>query len=341
MKRRLPAEWEEQDGILLAWPHARSDWRDNLAAVEAVFIEIARAVSRCERLLIVAPAIEPVWRQLDQAGVEMQRVSLYRMDTNDTWARDFGPITIFEDDTPVLLDFGFNAWGLKFAADLDNLITGNLAKAGVFGRCAIRVPGLILEGGSIESDGAGTLLTTSACLLSPNRNPHLDRQGIERVLGEQLGLCRVLWLENGSLAGDDTDAHIDTLARFCPDNTIVYVRCEDTTDEHFPALAAMEAELLALRTAGGEPYRLVPLPWPQPCFHADGHRLPATYANFLAINGAVLVPTYGVLQDAEALAILGRVFPEHAIVGIDCLPLIAQHGSLHCVTMQIPQGVLP
>jgi len=341
MKRRLPAEWEEQDGILLAWPHAQSDWRDNLAAVEEVFVEIARAVSRYERLLIVAPAIEPVWQRLDQGGVDMQRVSLYRMDTNDTWARDFGPITVFEDDTPVLLDFGFNAWGLKFAADLDNLITGNLIRAGAFGPCKVCIPGLILEGGSIESDGAGTLLTTTACLLSLNRNPHLDRRGVERTLSEHLGLHRVLWLENGALAGDDTDAHIDTLARFCPDDTIVYVRCEDAADEHFPALTSMEAELRTFRTVKGEPYHLIPLPWPQPCFHADGHRLPATYANFLAINGAVLVPIYGVPQDAEALAILSRVFPERAIVGIDCLPLISQHGSLHCVTMQIPQGVLP
>ncbi|MDP3401820.1 MAG: agmatine deiminase family protein [Brevundimonas sp.] len=250
-------------------------------------------------------------------------------------------MTVFEDDVPVLLDFGFNAWGLKFAADLDNLMTGNLARAGAFGRREVRIPGLILEGGSIESDGAGTLLTTSQCLLSPNRNPHLDRRGIEQALVESLGISRFLWLKHGYLAGDDTDSHIDTLARLCPDDTIVHVRCDDPADEHYPALAAMEAELLAFCTAGGEPYRLIPLPWPQPCFDADGRRLPATYANFLVINGAVLVPTYGMYQDAAALEILGRVFPERTIIGIDCLPLIAQHGSLHCVTMQIPRGVLP
>jgi len=341
MFRRLPAEWEPQDGVLLAWPHADSDWRDHLALVEQVFVHIARAVSRFERLLIVAPVIEPVWQQLDQAGVDMQRVTLHRMGTNDTWARDFGPITVREGEAPVLFDFGFNAWGLKFAADLDNRITANLARAGAFGRSKVRIPGLVLEGGSIESDGNGTLLTTAACLLSPNRNPHLDRQGIELALSELLGVSRFLWLENGYLAGDDTDAHIDTLARFCAADTIAYIRCDDPTDEHFAALTAMEAELRAFRTAGGQPYRLVPLPWPQPCFATDGHRLPATYANFLIINGAVLVPTYGVPQDGAALATIGRLFPDREIVAIDCRPLIAQHGSLHCVTMQIPQGVLP
>ncbi len=341
MHRRLPAEWEAQDGVLLAWPHADSDWRHTLDDVEPVFVEIARAISRFERLLVVAPEIEPVREQLHRGGIDLQRVSLHMMATNDTWARDFGPITIREENTPVLLDFGFNAWGLKFAADLDNRITGNLARLGAFGHHEIRVPGLILEGGSIESDGAGTLLTTSQCLLSPNRNPHLGRGGIERALGDLLGAARVLWLENGFLAGDDTDAHVDTLARFGPDDTIIHVRCDDPADEHYAALDAMVAELHAFRTASGGSYRLVPLPWPRPCFDADGRRLPATYANFLIINGAVLAPIYHDPQDAAALEILAGVFPGREIIGIDCRPLIVQHGSLHCVTMQLPQGVLP
>jgi agmatine deiminase len=341
MQRRLPAEWETQDGVLLAWPHAASDWRHDLAAVESVFTRIVGAISRFERVLIVAPEIEPVWHQLHRAEVDMRQVSLHRMPTNDTWARDFGPITLYEQEEPVLLDFGFNAWGLKFAADLDNRITANLARLGAFGRCEVRVPGLILEGGSIESDGAGTLLTTSECLLSPNRNPHLDRPALEQTLGRLFGVTHFLWLNNGFLAGDDTDAHIDTLARLCPDDTIVYVQCDDENDEHYAALAAMETELRAFRTREGLPYRLIPLPWPKPCFDADGHRLPATYANFLIINGAVLVPTYDVPQDAAALNVIGRVFQERTIIGIDCLPLIKEHGSLHCVTMQLPRGVLP
>jgi agmatine deiminase len=341
MHRRLPAEWEPQDGVLLAWPHAHSDWRDNLEVVQAVFVDIARAISRFERVLIVAPETAPVREQLRQGGVDLQQITLLAMATNDTWARDFGPITIVEPGTPVLLDFGFNGWGLKFAANLDNQITGKLARRGAFGHTEVRVPGLILEGGSIESDGAGTLLTTSECLQHPNRNPHLDRGGIEHTLRELFGLSRVLWLDNGYLAGDDTDSHIDTLARLCPDDTIAYVRCDNPADEHYAALSAMEAELRGFRTAAGHPYRLVPLPWPRPCFDADGQRLPATYANFLIINNAVLVPTYDDPQDAAALEILASVFLGREIIAIDCRPLIVQHGSLHCVTMQLPQGVLP
>ncbi|MCL1980459.1 MAG: agmatine deiminase family protein [Proteobacteria bacterium] len=341
MNRRLPAEWEPQDGVLLAWPHADSDWRDSLAEVVPVFTRIAAAISRFERLVIVAPDLDLVRAELSAAGIDLARITLYPMATNDTWARDFGPITVLEPQGPVLLDFGFNAWGLKFAADLDNQITAKLARRGAFGRCAHRIPGLILEGGSIESDGDSTLLTTASCLLNPNRNPHLDRQSIERNLQSLLGVSRLLWLENGFLAGDDTDAHIDTLARFCSGTTIAYVRCDDPTDEHYAALSAMEAELKSFRTRQGEPYRLIPLPWPDACLHRDGHRLPATYANFLIINGAVLVPTYGVAQDAAALAALAPAFCDREIIGIDCRPLIAQHGSLHCVTMHLPRGVLP
>jgi agmatine deiminase len=340
MNIRLPAEWEEQDGVLLAWPHATSDWRDDLARVELVFVHLAREISRFERVLIVAPEIDALTEKLHQGNVDMQRVTLLQMSTNDTWSRDFGPITVIEDGLPVLLDFGFNGWGLKFAANYDNQVTANLARSAVFGDCEIRCPGLILEGGSIESDGAGTVLTTCECLLSANRNPHLNLHQIEETLGKLLGATRFLWLHNGYLAGDDTDSHIDTLARLCPDDTIVYTACADPEDEHYAALAAMETELQAFRTADDRPYRLLALPWPKPCYDETGQRLPATYANFLILNGAVLVPTYHDEQDDTALKTIARVFPGREIIGIDCRPLIVQHGSLHCITMQIPQGVL-
>ncbi|NLX18537.1 MAG: agmatine deiminase family protein [Desulfobulbus sp.] len=340
MNRRLPAEWEEQDGVLLAWPHADTDWQSTLTQVQGVFIEIARAVSCYERLVIVAPDIAPVREQLLRAGIDPDLVALYPVATNDTWSRDFGPITVYEDDRPVLYDFGFNGWGLKFAAYHDNLVTAQLKAQGAFGNNPVRRPGLILEGGSIDSDGAGTVLTTARCLLSPNRNPHLDQHSLEQTLAELLGATRFLWLNNGSLYGDDTDAHIDTLARFCSDSTIAYVCCDDPRDEHHVPLAAMKQELHALRTADGRPYQLVPLPWPQPCYAPDGHRLPATYANFLVINKAVLVPTYGVPQDTAAVETIGRLFPDRKPIGINCRPLISQHGSLHCVTMHLPRGVL-
>ena len=339
---RLPAEWEPQDGVLVAWPHENSDWHPWLAEVEPVFTEIVRQVSRFETALVVVPEQERsrIDGLLAAAGTDMARVRLFAIDTNDTWARDFGPITIEVDGRPCLLDFGFNGWGLKFAADRDNLITGRLHASGAFGATPRRVCGLILEGGSIESDGAGTVLTTAECLLNPNRNPHLTKDEIEAALAGTFGADRFLWLTHGWLAGDDTDSHIDTLARLCPDDTLAYVRCDDPDDEHYRELALMEDELRRLTTRAGRPYRLIPLPWPGAKVDA-GERLPATYANFLVVNGAVLVPTYRDPRDGEALAAVATAFPDREVVGIDCLPLILQHGSLHCVTMQLPKGTLP
>lgn len=334
--RRLPAEWEPQSAVQLTFPHEASDWADSLDAVLPCFFNIAAAISRFEKVLIVCDKLMPI--RDDLAG-NIENYWLIEIPSNDTWARDHGGITIFENGQPVVLDFMFNGWGLKFPADRDNLITGRLAEKGFF-RAPLRPGGLALEGGGLESDGQGTLLTTAECLLSPNRNPHLTETQIEARLKELFGLERVLWLRHGYLAGDDTDSHIDTLARFCDPETIAYVRCPDPADEHFEALRHMEAELQAFRTAAGQPYRLVPLPWPEPCFAADGHRLPATYANFLIINGAVLVPTYRVAQDAGALQIIKGIFPDREVIGIDCRPLIEQHGSLHCVTMQYPAKVL-
>jgi agmatine deiminase len=339
MKRRLPAEWEEQDGVLIAWPHESTDWHPHLNLVEPVFVEIVTRISRFETALVVAPDPERVRRQVARSGADMENVRICRLDTNDTWARDFGPLTVEEDGTPLLLDFGFNGWGLKFAANLDKQVTKGLFKAGIFGAVPCRTMGIILEGGSIESDGGGTILTTARCLLEPNRNPHLSRVEIEDLLAESLGAKRFLWLENGYLSGDDTDSHVDTLARLCPDDTIAFVRCDDATDEHYLALFAMEKELRRFLTRDGKPYRLLPLPWPTPRFD-NGDRLPATYANFLVINRAVLVPTYRDRNDEAALKTVAEAFPGREIIGVDCLPLLLQHGSLHCVTMQLPKGTL-
>ncbi|PLX85702.1 MAG: agmatine deiminase [Desulfuromonas sp.] len=341
MIKRLPAEWEEQDGILLAWPHPGSDWTPILHLVEPVFTEIARQAARFGKVLIVAHDASAVRAGLGSVGADHERVRILEIPNNDTWSRDFGPITILENGSPVLLDFGFNGWGLKFPADLDNLISRRLHAAGAFGAAPLRTTGLVLEGGSIDSDGKGTILTTSECLLGPNRNPHLDRGMIETRLREHFGADRVLWLENGYLAGDDTDAHVDTLARFAPGDAILHMACDDPEDEHFEPLRRMAAELERFRTPAGAPYRLLPLPWPKPRFDDEGQRLPATYANFLALNGAVLVPTYGDPADEAALKTIGLAFAGREIVGIDCSPLILQHGSLHCVTMQLPRGVLP
>lgn len=337
--RRLPAEWEPQDGVLLAWPHENSDWAPYLDAVEPVFAQIVTAISRFETAVVAAADPDQVREKLAACGANLELVRIHQVDTNDTWARDFGPITVEEDGAPRLLNFGFNGWGLKFPSDLDNRINKRLQGLGVWG-APLDTVGLILEGGSIESDGEGTILSTEECLMNDNRNPHLTRIELEEELHGLFGSDRFLWLANGYLAGDDTDSHVDTLARLCPENTIAYVRCDDPEDEHYPALAAMEQEILSFRTRDGRPYRAIPLPWPTARFDEDGERLPATYANFLVLNGAVLVPTYQDGNDAAALAAIGEAFPGREIIGIDCLPLILQHGSLHCVTMQLPEGTL-
>ncbi|KAB0669431.1 agmatine deiminase family protein [Oryzomonas sagensis] len=341
MNPRFPAEWEAQDGVLLAWPHEGTDWSPMLDDVQPAFVEIIRRIARFERVLLTAPSAASARECLAAAGVDLGRVVVCEVPSNDTWARDFGPLTVIFNDRPVLLDFGFNGWGLKFAANHDNLISKRLKELGALVP-NLKTVGLVLEGGSVESDGLGTILTTAECLLSPNRNPQLDKGEIELALASLLGAGRVLWLNHGFLAGDDTDSHIDTLARICPDNIIVYTACDDPRDEHYQELKLMEEELRAFRAPDGSPYRLLPLPWPKARFDDQAHRLPATYANFLVINGAVLVPTYrDPEKDEPAMACIGQAFPGREIIGIDCLPLLEQHGSLHCVTMQLPQGVLP
>ncbi len=337
--RRLPAEWEEQDGVLMAWPHEGTDWV-GLHAVQHVTIDIARQITRFERLLMVAPDIEEAGQAMADAGLPLDRVRLCGVETNDTWARDFGPVTVFEGERPVMLDFGFNGWGLKFPSGLDNQINRKLAGCGVFGKAPLETTGFILEGGSIDSDGRGTILTTSTCLLSANRNPHLSRSGIEDFLRRVLGAQRVLWIDNGHLAGDDTDAHVDTLARFCPDDTIIYTACDDPADRHYGPLEKMAGELRCFRTPEGRPYRLLALPWPEAAHDEQGRRLPANYANFFVINGAVLVPMYGTQKDRAAIEVIGRAFPGRLVSGVYCLPLLTGSGSLHCITMQIPKGVL-
>ncbi len=332
-----------QDGVLLTWPHDGGDWRPWLDEVDEVYVALARAITVRERLLICvrdAAHRAHVERLLAQAGVARSRVTVHMVASNDSWARDHGPITVLEQEQPRLLDFVFNGWGGKYAADLDDRITAALVQAGAFGATAHEHIDFVLEGGAIESDGAGTLLTTSACLLSPGRNPRYSRSDIEQRLGECFGLQRVLWLDHGALEGDDTDSHIDTLARFCDPSTIAHVRCDDREDPHFGALEAMRHELEGLRDVHGVPYRLVALPWPAARYGSDGRRLPATYANFLVINGAVLVPTYRDAADAAALATIGACFPGREIIAIDCLALIRQYGSLHCVTMQLPAGTM-
>lgn len=342
----LPPEWAPQSGVMLTWPHADTDWAAQLQAVEAVYCRLAREISAREGLLIVcrdaAHRRQVAARLTAVPGIHLERIVYGEAPCNDTWARDHGPLTVLDaEGRPHLLDFRFNGWGGKYAADLDDAITRRLHADGLFGEAALHSLPMILEGGSIEVDGAGALLTTAQCLLAHTRNPGLTQAEIESELKRLLGVNRVLWLHHGHLAGDDTDAHIDTLARFCGPDTIAYQACDDPDDEHYAPLGAMAEELAAFERPGGGRYRLVPLPLPSPCYDDDGRRLPAGYANFLIVNGAVLVPTYADPMDAVALERLGAAFPGREIVGIDCRALVRQNGSLHCVTMQLPAGLLP
>lgn len=354
---KLPAEWEPQSMVQLTWPHEGTDWADMLDEAQACFVRIAREVAKREALLVVTPHPVRVEEQLRRAGVEMSRVTLVECPTNDTWARDHGFITVKQVDegqadkstrpsdseslpTERYLDFCFNGWGMKFAAHLDNRINRRLYQTGLLKGEYADCLDFVLEGGSIESDGKGTLLTTAHCLMAPNRNArHTTKEALEKKFSECFGIRRVLWLDHGYLAGDDTDSHVDTLARLCPDDTIAYVQCTDEADEHYHELRLMEEQLKGFRTPDGRPYRLVPLPMTDAIVEKD-ERLPATYANFLIMNGAVLYPTYGQPEkDTVAGERLQAVFPDREVVGIDCRALIRQHGSLHCVTMQYPRGI--
>jgi agmatine/peptidylarginine deiminase len=332
---RLPAEWDTQDAIQIAFPGKDSDWKNYWEDIIPCYIEIIHTISSHQPLIIVCENANEVKEYLKD--IDLANIIFAELPIDDTWARDHGAITVESNNELVIYDFTFNGWGNKFSAEKDNEVTGQLWKKGIFTAQHFEKIDLVLEGGSIESNGKGTLLTTSNCLLSKERNPALSQKEIEDKLIELFGLDRVLWLHNGHLEGDDTDSHIDTLARFCDDKTIAYVQCTDNRDPHFEGLKKMEDELKEFRTLDGEPYKLISLPMVDAIFAPDdGRRLPATYANFLIMNDIVLMPTYGVQQDLEALVQLQKAFPVKKVTGIDCKPLLLQHGSLHCITMQYP-----
>ena len=313
----MPAEWEPQWGVQLTWPHAQTDWAPMLSEITTTYEEMAREIAKREHLLVVKQG---------------------EYETNDTWARDHGFITLVDDEGHArLLDFRFNGWGEKFPAELDNALNRQLYDDGKLEGEYVDCLDFVLEGGSIESDGKGTVFTTTGCLTAPHRNEPMTQAEIEARLKHDLYAERILWIDHGQLTGDDTDGHIDTLVRICPDDTLLYIGCDNPDDEQYEELRMMEEQLRTFRTLDGRPYRLLKLPMPRPIY--DGaDRLPATYANFLVINGAVLCPTYAQPDlDAEALRLIGEAFPGREIVGIDCRPVIRQHGSLHCCTMQFPK----
>ena len=337
---RFPAEWEPQSAVLIAWPNADTDWAQRLGEVEETYIALVAAITRFQPVLICVADddVQAYARaRLSSARIDMGRVHFIDAPYDDTWLRDSGPITLRHGDGFRLLDFRFTGWGGKFDASQDDLLVERLHAQGVFARSERESIDFALEGGGIETDGAGTLLSTWRCL--HERHPAASREELTARLSDWLRQDRVLWLDHGYLEGDDTDAHIDTLARFAAVDAIVYQGCDDPADSHYPELQAMAAELAALRTRDGQPYRLFELPWARPIID-EQRRLAASYANFLIVNGAVLMPAYGDAADAAAQAVLAQAFPDREIVPVPCRALIWQNGSLHCVTMQLPSGVV-
>ncbi len=337
----LPAEWYPQDALQLTWPHADNGWPDGVASAEALYIQLCEVVSPRQRLIIAATDAAHVQNLLNASQADVSQIQIYQQASNDCWVRDHGPIGVITGNRrPRLLDFTFNGWGNKYPSDADNQCSQRLKEAGAYTSTELMTIPLVLEGGSIESNGIDTLMTTSRCLLNPNRNAGLDRNNMTERLQALFGVSQVLWLDHGDISGDDTDGHIDMLARFTDPNTIAYCHSENSDDIDHASLQDMEQQLQTFCNLLGEPYRLIPLPMPTPVHNAEGHRLPASYANFLIINGAVLVPIYNQDRDELALSTLQGCFPDRQIIGINCLPLIHQYGSLHCATMQIMAGVL-
>jgi agmatine/peptidylarginine deiminase len=337
---RFPAEWERQSAILIAWPHTGTDWHERLGDVEDTYIALVAAITRFEPVVICVVDDDVhayAHARLASARIDMERVRFVQVPYDDTWLRDSGPITLRSADGFRLLDFRFTGWGGKFEATQDDALIVKLLDTRLFINSRRQAIDFALEGGAIETDGHGTLLSTWRCL--HERHPDLDRDTLSAQLCDWLGQERVLWLDHGFLEGDDTDAHIDTLARFASEDTIVFQDCDDSTDVHFEELSAMAAQLATFRTTDGHPYRLFALPWPKPIID-DGRRLAASYANFLIVNGAVLVPAYGDAADTGAQAVLADAFPDREIVPVPCRPLIWQNGSLHCLTMQLPEGIV-
>ena len=334
----FPAEWYPQSLIQLTWPHDKTDWFDILDEVVPLYITLSKEIVKHSRLLIACHnKAERNEVKKHFSPTELQQIIFVEVESNDTWSRDHGAISVFIDGKPTIYDFGYNAWGLKFAANHDNQITKKIYEKNIFSKEVEYSNRLdfILEGGAIESDGEGTLLTTSKCLLAANRNQPRSKEEIEQYLKEQFGLVQVLWLDYGYLSGDDTDSHIDTLARFCNKSTIAYVQCDNPEDEHYVELLEMEKQLKTFKTIDGAPYSLIALPMADPVFY-KGYRLPATYANFLIMNSVVIYPKYNTDKDEIAKLQLQKAFPNHEMVGIDCTPLIKQHGSLHCITKHSP-----
>ncbi len=342
MSRRLPAEWTPQSAVLLIWPHRDTDWGPRLDPVEDAFGALSTAIARHQSLLIVCRsrrARERALAKVAEFGSPHANLSTLLIDTDDTWARDIAPVTVVADERPLLVDYRFNGWGGKHDHALDSAFGRQLLDTAGFATLGYEPSDLVLEGGAIDTDGEGTLLANRPTVLDERRNPGLNQAAAEAKLRDTLGVERVLWLDVPGLAGDDTDGHIDTLARFCGRDTIVYAAPHDEHDPNVGALNRLAEQLGELRTADGAPYRLIPLTGPEPITDREGGYRPASYVNFLVLNDAVLVPSFADAQDADAIEAIQPLFPDRLAVPVPSRTFVEQGGSIHCLTMQFPQGV--
>jgi agmatine deiminase len=333
----MPAEWEPHRGTWLSWPHKEASWPGKFAGVPGIFARMVRHLADHEEVHInvAGPEMEHgVRRLLADEGADSGNVFFHNNPTNDAWCRDHGPIFLEQKNggKQAIIDWDFNAWGGKYPPyDLDDVVPTRIARE--LGLPVFN-PGIVMEGGSIDVNGQGTLITTEACLLNPNRNPQLDRAAIEDCLRAYLGVSRILWLGEG-IVGDDTDGHVDDLTRFVNPTTVVTVVEQDPTDENYEPLQHNLERLNGMTDQDGRPLEVVTLPMPRPVIH-DGQRLPASYANFYIANEIVLLPTYDAQRDDEALTTIRSLFPDREVIGIDCTDLVWGLGAFHCVTQQWP-----
>ena len=335
---RMLAEWEPQQAVLLTWPHESTDWAPWLDSIEQNYTKLIAAISLgATPIIICRDEAHRVHVARKIRGNCVHAPKLVVAPYNDTWFRDYGPISVANNNNLRLLDFQFRGWGEKYQAHLDNSINQKLSHIWAV---PLKTIDFELEGGSIETDGDGTLLTTTRCLLESNRNKEVDKGKIENCLRENLGVDRILWLSEGELIGDDTDSHIDNLARFADTETIVYASCSRDEDPHFGPLKAMEAQLKSFSQMDGRDYKLVPVEIPMPQIDENGTRLPASYVNFLILNGIVIMPVFGCAYDSEALAAVTKCFPKKRVVTVPGSNLIRQFGGPHCATMQLPVNSL-
>ncbi|MHA7840722.1 MAG: agmatine deiminase family protein [Gammaproteobacteria bacterium] len=330
---QLLPEWTFQTTILMVWPHKHSAWAPRLAAIEATYFSMANAIAEQQSLTIIC--YDEAVKKSIQKQLPQQNITYLIIPTNDTWIRDFGPLSLSDGTQQQLLNCQFNGWGNKYPHHLDNQVNEHLYELKALSPCYMRTAHIILEGGSIDTDGNGTVITTTHCNRNPNRRFKMDKTTISEHLKTLLGANSIFWLKEGLLEGDDTDGHVDTLARFCDEKTIAYAACENNSDSHHDSLRAMEEELQNFKNKAGENYHLIPLPIPQPLYNDQGERLPATYANFQILNESVLVPTYDDPMDAVVMERLASAFPQRRLIAIDSRVLLQEGGMIHCALMQI------